>query len=379
LAPARRIEWPDFLRGASAFAIVLFHVRVTMWVGLRTLSEGAGYSSIDRGMAGVTLPFTFFGTAVMMFFIVSGFAIHYPYAGSGRAFEPKWYATRRFFRIYPPYLAAVLLTVLAENAAAGLADAPVSTWAKVGATMAMAQNYAPPAGQMNGNPALWSLPVEVELYLVYPLLLWFWRRVGTTRMLASVALISSVAAAILLAGYNWPMGNFAKYWIIWVSGAVLAEQMRTNALPAWRRSYEYLAAAGLVLAVAARAAGVPFGIEHFIWGGLYFLLMLWGLNRTALPTLIPLALKRAMLFLGDISYSLYLVHFPVLLVLGVCWTAALGQKPTNVMIPLLASLVPIPFAYVLWRLVERPSQAYGRILSGTGAPARTRPAKVVAS
>lgn len=371
----RRIEWPDFLRGASALAIVLFHVRVTMWVGLRALSADAGYSWFDRATAWVTLPFTFFGTAVMLFFIVSGFAIHYPNAGSGSGFALRPYATRRFFRIYPPYLAAVLLTVLAEHVAMTMANATPSSSATTVASALMMQNYVAPIGQMAGNPSLWSLPVEVELYIAYPILWWFWRRVGTTFMLACVALTSAAAAGALLAGHEWPMGNFAKYWIIWVSGAVLAERLRTNTLPRWRLSYGYFGAAGLTAAVAARAAGLAFGYEHFIWGGLYFLLMLWGLNRPAALVAVPQTVKRAVLFLGDISYSLYLIHFPLLLVLGAGWMATFGHKPINVIIPLLTSLIPIPFAYVLWRFVERPSQALGRTLShaGVAAPGRSMP------
>ena len=226
---------------------------------------------------------------------------------------------------------------------------------------------------MAGNPSLWSLPVEVELYLVYPLLLWFWRRAGTARMLLCVALTSAGAAGVLLAGHDWPMGNFAKYWIIWASGAVLAEWMRTNTLPAWRAWHGWLAAAALVLVVTARASGVPMGVEHFIWGGIYFLLMLWALNRPQALAVVPLQARRAARFLGDISYSLYLVHFPVLMAIGAAWVSIFGHKPVNVLVPLAASLAPIPVAYVLWRLVERPSREYGRVWSAPPVQASIPP------
>jgi peptidoglycan/LPS O-acetylase OafA/YrhL len=359
----RRIEWPDFLRGASALAIVLFHVRVTMWVGLRALQANPGYTWFDRASAWVTLPFPFFGEAVMLFFVVSGFAIHYPYAQPGVRWTLRPYAARRFFRIYPPYLAVVLLTIVAEYVAARLAHEPSSSHTTTAATVAMVQNYLVPARQMTANPSLWSLPVEVELYLVYPILLWFWRRVGTTCMLMSVALISMTAAGVLLAGHPWVMGNFAKYWIIWVSGAVLAERARTHTLPVWHAWYGYVALASTVAAIAAREAGVPPGIEHFIWGVVYFVLLLWGLSRPSVLAAVPRGVRRTVLFLGDISYSLYLVHYPLLVVIGAAWIAMAGHKPINVIWPLLASLVPIPFAYVLWRLIERPSQALGRALA----------------
>ena len=78
------------------------------------------------------------------------------------------------------------------------------------------------------------------------------------------------------------MGNFAKYWIIWVSGALLAQQVRTRT-------------------IFYGAAGVPFGFKHFLWRGIYFLVMLWGLNHPAPLRRIPTSLGRCELFLGDIS------------------------------------------------------------------------------
>ena len=350
------------LRGLAAFAVVLFHVRVTMWIGLRALAADPGYGWFNRISALITLPFPLFGSAVMLFFVVSGFAIHYPYAGAGRPFTLRSYGARRLFRIYPPYLAAVVFTLIIESFAGVPGGAP-SPWSKAMATLTMTQNYVPPPGQLSANPSLWSLPVEAELYLMYPLLLWFWRRVGTARMLACVALTSFAGAAALLGGHEWPMGNFAKYWIIWVSGAVLAERLRAGTLPRWRRSYAWLAAAGLAAAIASRASGVPFGFEHFIWGGLYVLLVWWGLSETKSVTIVPSSLRRPIAFLGDISYSLYLVHYPVLVAAGALWIAAFGGKPVNVAVPLIASLLPLPVAYLSWRFIERPSQEFGRALS----------------
>ena len=83
VASGERIEWLDFLRGLSAFAIVLFHVRVTLWVGARTpwrIRVGpVGRPCCGMGNAAC---FRYSDLAVMLFFVVSGFAIHYPNAAS---------------------------------------------------------------------------------------------------------------------------------------------------------------------------------------------------------------------------------------------------------------------------------------------------------
>jgi peptidoglycan/LPS O-acetylase OafA/YrhL len=110
----------------------------------------------------------------------------------------------------------------------------------------------------------------------------------------------------------------------------------------------------------------------------YVLLVLWGLNQPAPLARLAPWLRRAGLFLGDISYSLYLIHFPVLAVAGASWVAVYGGKPTSLLVPVLASLLPIPLAYVMWRLVEKPSQALGRAV-GRPLPTLPRPAAVASS
>lgn len=233
--------------------------------------------------------------------------------------------------------------------------------------LAVVQHYVASAGQMAGNPSLWSLPVEVELYLTYPLIWWIGRRAGTGGMLSLAAVGSAIAAGALLAGHAWPMGNFAKYWIIWVSGAVLAEQVRTGSLPSWRPWHRFALIAALAGAVGGRAAGIAVGLEHFIWGGFYFLVVLWGLNHPAPLRRVGSRVRATVHSIGRISYSLYLVHFPLFIALGAWWLATFGEKPSSLIIPLLASVAALPVAYVLWRFVEQPAQSRGRAFSDSNA------------
>ncbi len=358
-----RVEWVDAMRGLAALAVVLFHVRVVLWAGWHEIVASDAYSAFDRAIAWLSLPLSFGGTTVMLFFILSGFAIHYPYAAPGRACALRPFAIRRWFRIYPPYAAAVLLTIAAEQAVARLGGAPTSPVARAAMSLAMVQTYAPPGAQLAGNPSLWSLPVEMELYLVYPVVLWARRAFGLRNVLVATGLVSGCAAAWLLTGATWPMGNFAKYWILWVSGAALAERYREGRLPPWRRSHAAALAAALALAIGARAVALPFGFEHFLWGGVYWLVVLWGLTRPSPLARLAAPVRWAVLFLGDISYSLYLVHFPVLLVLGAAWVAAFDHKPSNLFVALAATAAPIVVAAVWRRAFEVPSQTLGRALS----------------
>jgi peptidoglycan/LPS O-acetylase OafA/YrhL len=359
-----RIEWLDFLRGVAALAVVLFHVRVPLWVGLRVLAADASYPMFDRMLAWLSVPMPFFGTTVMLFFVVSGFAIHWPYSAAATPLSIRPYAVRRFCRIYPPYLVAIALTVLAERTMAALGLGTVSSPDRMFATVGMIQNYVPPIAQMVGNPSLWSLPVEMEFYLLYPALLWAWRRFGTSSAVVVVGLVSAVAGGAVALGHEWAMGSFALYWILWFSGAVLAQQLRDGTLPAWDRRMRVLLTTGVAVALLARGAGFHDAFDHMIWGGIFYLVTLWGLQQRDPLQRINATVKRAGLFLGDISYSLYLVHFPVLLVVGALWVATFGEKPANLLVPIAFSTLPIAVAYLMWRAVERPAQLLGKALAG---------------
>jgi peptidoglycan/LPS O-acetylase OafA/YrhL len=363
----------DALRGLAALAVVLFHVRVPLWAGWTVITSSPGYSAFDRALAWLSPPMALFGSAVMLFFVVSGFAIHYPNAAAGSTLDVGPYAVRRLLRIYPPYLAAVLLTIVAEHAALALGAVEPSTAAKAAASALMAQNYLSPAGQMVGNPSLWSLPVEIELYLAYPLLLWLWRRSGVATMLGVVGLTSAAAAAALLLGHSWPMSNFAKYWIIWAAGAVLAELARGGRLPRWTGAHTAAVAALPALAVGGRMLRLAVGLEHFLWGAVYVLAVLWVLTHRSLLERLPARCGAAFLWLGKISYSLYLVHFPFLILLGAGWIALFGRKPSSLLVPLAATVATLPVAYVFWRYVERPAQ----LLARTFAPVRPLPSPAV--
>ena len=71
----KHFQWIDFLRGIAALGIVLFHVRVDLWVGWEAIHHTPGhFSKFDHLAALLALPTPFFGSAVMLFFLSAGFA-----------------------------------------------------------------------------------------------------------------------------------------------------------------------------------------------------------------------------------------------------------------------------------------------------------------
>lgn len=361
------LVWVDALRGLAALQIVLYHVRVDLWVGFREVRGNPElYNWFERAVALVSLPFSF-SAGVMIFFVISGFCVHLPEASSSAPLNLKSYACRRFFRIYPPYIAAIALTALVEAWLYLRGWTPalnVRIWAEAAA---MAHNYFG-HGQWRANPSLWSLPVEMELYLVYPLFLLFSRRCGMAKSFFSVAAISILAAAL---GANWTLlaGNFLIYWPIWCAGAALAQAYRNGTLPRWNW-YCWIGVAGAaLLAMAAARQNWNHTLQNYGWGTVGFALLWWSLQK---PRSLEPA-NRALRFVagvGVISYSLYLIHFPFFRVAGQLWMDVFGAKPGNFLVPIFFVAVSLLVARLFYRLIEQPSHRLARDMAAKFAPPR---------
>jgi peptidoglycan/LPS O-acetylase OafA/YrhL len=351
----------DALRGLAAFWVVLFHVRVDLWVGFQDIAaHPERYNAFERMVSWLSLPASFGGSGVMLFFLVSGFCIHLPHVDAV-AIDWKPYLARRFWRIYPPYAAAVILTLGCELLARTWLGTPqISSPEKTIRTLLMSQNYGHEAGQMIGNAALWPLPVEFELYLAYPIFLWVLRRFGAGYSVFLAASASIIGTVLCLRGQQWMEGNFVHYWLIWCSGALLAEGWQTGTLPPFRPWYLVFLFGTGAMGLCVRLKDFSYPIQHYVWAVFYFLLFWAGLRRPSLLERLPDRLRRGMVWVGLISYSLYLIHYPIFLAVGAAWNAIFGSKPVNFLVPLMASFLILPLAWVFNRFTEVPSHNFGR-------------------
>ena len=128
-------------------------------------------------------PHPIYGICSYPFFLISGFCIHYPNTSGN--IRPSWktYLIRRFWRIYPAYFAALLFT-------AGISYLCLILWgdktwdvSKIFRVATLTQNYPPGNGQFLSNPSLWTIPLEIEFYLLYPLLFYFSHQLEATSFL----------------------------------------------------------------------------------------------------------------------------------------------------------------------------------------------------
>ena len=115
----------------------------------------------------VLSPLIFGNFGVAVFFVISGFCIQLSYARSAQAGFRAFYI-RRFFRIYPPYLVALLFFAVVFPPTR-LGFAKLWDWAQFGSHLLLVHNFD--ARAFDGiNGAFWSIAVEVQLYLLFPVL-----------------------------------------------------------------------------------------------------------------------------------------------------------------------------------------------------------------
>lgn len=337
------------LRAVAVGLVLLYHAGVPFLTG--------GYVGVD------------------VFFVISGFLISSHLLESleqnGRIQFADFYA-RRIRRILPASLVVALLTAVSaiifypplalerilRDALATILYVP-NIWFAAQKTDYLADSAASPYQHY------WSLGVEEQFYLVWPLLLLLLIYVTRRRRKIVVAAVAALAAASLLSGIlltpiDQPSAFFllpTRAWELLVGGIVGAVLLRgAPQIPRWVEAVGGWIGLAMVLGSAllydeqtafpGTAAMLPvFGTA---------LVILFGVRGAAAgPT--GLLSLRPMQFLGLISYSLYLVHWPLLVVTQ----AAVGeQTPLRLVIKVLVGIViAIPLAWLLFRFVETPLRA----------------------
>ncbi len=336
----------DVLRGVAILAVLAFH------------SWGATFrrDQLDLGglVAGtvehpgraflLTYPLRAGSYGVALFFVVSGYVIHRSYLRD-RAFTWGGYAARRFWRICPAYLVALLAVALWLG--------KVGTW-DFALHVGLVHNLT--ASTFFGlNPSLWSLAVEVQLYLLYPLAVAARRRWGAGGMLA-VGVCASAAWRLTAAFTVDPPGPDTYFiwlspvalWPDWLLGAFLADRHLAGRR-AFRRPWLW-ATAGAAGAVAGEfytpLRAVQFSAASLAAAALTEVYLFRGRS--------PGRVARWLAAVGVVSYSLYLIHQPLMLAYT-RWLADAGVREPLVQ---LAAFVPYTLAAVavawgLYATVER--------------------------
>lgn len=342
-------------------------------------------------LAALGAPFTNPGySGVELFFVISGYVVMHSLQRGG--WDLRRYAVRRVFRLYPALLVFLAVSALVLALAALHQPGHVARVIFGGSLEAfLTQGFGVlagtlinlPGGRLYVNGAMWSLSVELQFYVVLAAL------VGLLRLLRALPLLPGLAAALFagamaarlmgLAGMR-PAGldyllNYKFDFIL--AGVLMALLPR---MPEPRRAAA-LAWSGLLVALVIlalhRSPLQPPGPRDALEGLAMPLVCLIFVGVVALAagmqgSLLP-PLRRPLLWLGDRSYAIYLLHFPCL---ALTWFVLFHLDPRLTASPLLygplqAGLglgLTLLASALTFRHVEQPGIRLGDVLLSRRSP-----------
>ena len=282
------------LRGVAVVLVVLFHL---------------GFSSIKSGFLGVDV-----------FFVISGFLMAVLYNKND---IPKFYL-RRAKRLLPAYYATIFVTLIF----AYLLTTPnetkqVSDQAKYAIGFASnlgfwAQNSYFSKAEFNPLLHLWSLGVEMQFYLIVPLLYWMFSKNKFTFLLI---LVGSLVSCFVVVGVSPKTSFFMLPFRLWefLIGYGAAYYF-TNQGNVKLTNYRWLGLTGLIIVFIIPLFSVNGEAISAINGhpGLFALLVALSTASVlifGIPSLIEKSIaSRILERLGKYSYSIYLAHFPIIVI-----------------------------------------------------------------
>jgi peptidoglycan/LPS O-acetylase OafA/YrhL len=345
--------------------------------------HGIGYA---LGFASAGL--TYGHQAVILFFLISGFCIHFRQAKATARNEQsstvprasldlRAYGWRRIRRLYPPLVLALMLTALFDAIGSRFnpdyyAGKTAYTWinsavngshslAALGGNLLFQSGLLAPAFGSNGP--LWSLSYEFWFYVLYPILFLVSVRLSARTMMIVAGATS--ALGLLLIQANWLpywLVVVPAYWAVWAGGALIAEayvgRIQLRGLR-WLAPIAVIGLLALAALTALRRLGTVNGDFYspsldVAWGvGLGILLAYMMLAPSAPVRHLAEKAVRYLWPLGTISYSLYIVHFPWLALISAWWLSWHTRLPLGAELAAAGAVSSLVLAGGCWFLVER--------------------------
>jgi peptidoglycan/LPS O-acetylase OafA/YrhL len=324
-APHARLTFIDGLRGLAVLMVLAYHC----WV--HTIRAPIPVA-LGRWHVDVTTPLHLGYVGVHLFLLLSGFCLTYPLVregGAGMSLDPRRFFRRRAWRILPPYYVALLgfalLPVIERGLRAFLHRSPGGvtgvTAGQVISHLLMAHNFSL-AWMGTINASFWSLALEWQLYLVFPFLVWGFRRWGPGRTLAGVLALTlayriwvwdAQDTSRLEVGYifAYALPGRVFEFVLGMVAAVALSRLREPPPRAWVRRYLMGVIVFGMLAIAIAHKKSPFfWLTDVVWGLAFFCLVMYGGGRSAAGG--GWLDSRPLVALGLISYSVYLIHEPLI-------------------------------------------------------------------
>lgn len=339
-ASENRLDFVDSLRGFASLYVVLFHmVRVPSFK--LTVPDWA-YKIVHNG-----------GTGVTLFFVISAFTLCYTLHGKKNDdnYISKFYI-RRFFRIAPLYYTWLVIMITWN----GLRD-------KLGLLLyaGFLYNFFP-YRQEGIVWASWTLGVEMVFYFLFPFVFYY------IKSLSGAIFFLVLSFILMYMHYKWSSG-IAGYKVslsllhqlpVFAIGILLYFVYREGDIQLWpKRKGVYFLIIGIVGFFALPYIKQYLGILFiYTMSGIYAFIFL---GVAIFP--IKIFVNRITIFLGIISYSLYLNHPRLVFYLGGAYEkiASVFNPAISLLLSFLITVIPlIILSYLTYKLIERPGILLGK-------------------
>ena len=378
--PQTRLAYLDAIRGIAALIVVLHHCW-SAFAPISLTSHGSFAASVTAGSASIFAYsldkfFEAGRAAVIIFFVLSGFVL--TCSLSARPMPFKGFIIKRILRIYPAFMVVILASYCLHYLIGNHPAATATEFLKHACHSSLSVTILVQHLLMIGTEAtmrldavMWTLVYEMRISLLFPAILlsvmrYRWRAVLVYFLVSVGCAVSlffangeiasgsndaSFAATILETGF---------FIVFFAAGAYLAiarekVSIEIAKLPLWSKA----------LMSAATAYCIYKGVNyHDVWGtdSDYFH-GLGALGVIALAIGVPRIAKalahQIPIWLGRISYSLYLVHMPILY--AVSQTFAKSWPPLSVAIAVVA--LSLLAADLLAKTIEFPFMRLGKRLT----------------
>ncbi len=356
----QHLEKINVLRGVAILLVFSYHSLLVIFGPYEILdfspswvwADFSRYSS-SRILLGMT-PWGMGAQGVTLFLVISGFLLHWGFLKSGAGFRLGEFFNKRFWRIYPPYLVAVLVFSLSVGTGGAFSLLTHLT---------LTHNFFDRTFSTI-NPSFWSLALEAQLYLLYPvfLLLRRWLGIGPATLAVGGLTLLVLALEVgfrlrILALWLSPL----NLWFVWVAGAYFGEQFFYGKR-IFTRSPAYLVGCFALLSLSTVTIIYP--LLGRVFFSLFFICLLdWYLHRSAPGTsAVGKALTNLTARVGLYSYSIYLFHQPFLAKAIAVLSFGQKSKPALGLAVALAFGLMFIVAHFTYHWLELPAIRWGKAL-----------------
>lgn len=359
-SPGAHFGFLDLLKAVASNLIVLHHLAFYGPMSERAMPLAPGLLGWLDEHARI---------AVQVFLVIGGFLAAKSLCPRGTPVvsDPIRAITRRYVKLAPPFVAALLLAIAAsELARQWMVHDSISATPTLGQIAAHALLLHSVLGVESLSAGVWYVAIDFQLYALLATLLWLAGRAagGRPNSWLVPAMIAMVSAGSLLhfnLDSDWDVwapyfiGSYGLGMLAWWASDIKRDRLATALL------------VGTILAVGAAALVLDFRSRIAL--ALFTALALVAVFRTGASTLHRM--PAAVGVLGRISYSVFLVHFPVCLVVNAAFTRFAPASPliqaAGILVAWVASIVA---GAMFYRWIEKPLGRLVLVRSSVSVPAK---------